>query len=327
MDTWPSVSVVMPVRNGVATIGDALDGVLAQDYPGDMEVVVADGGSIDGTTEVVARFAGVHLVPNPAGGTPSGLNAAIAASRGEVVVRCDAHAVLPPGYVRRAVEVLEATGADNVGGVQDAQGVGPVQRAVAAAMSSRVGVGDANFHIGGRAGPADTVYLGVFRRATLERLGGFDERLERNQDYELNLRIREGGGTVWFDPSLRVLYRPRASFRELGSQYWQYGRWKRRMVTDHPGSLRWRQAAPPVFVVGVGGCVLAGALGAPGWWLPPTAYALVVIATGIGASLRHRDPALLLTPIALATMHVSWGLGFLAGPPADGRPPQRLSEL
>lgn len=319
MEHWPTVSVVIPARNEAGSIAATLQSVVSQDYPHPLEVVVVDGASSDDTPEIVGRFAhhGVRLVYNRSGLTAAGLNAGIAASTGAVVVRCDGHARLPAGYIRRAVEVLVATGADNVGGVQEAVGVTPVQRAVAAAMSSRVGVGDADFHIGGEAGPADTVYLGVFRRSALERVGGFDETQIRSQDAELNVRIRQTGGTVWFDPTLRVQYQPRASFRALASQYWQYGRWKRRVIRRHPSSVRWRQLAPPVFVLGLIACVVLGGLGWTWAWIPPAVYVAIIVGVGLATALRRRDPALLMMPIALAIMHTAWGAGFLVGPPED----------
>jgi len=322
-DELPDVAVVLPVRNAAATIEAALRSILDQDYPGRLEVVVADAMSDDGTRDVVASVAAadprVRMVDNPHRSTPAGLNAALAASTGTVVVRCDAHAELPPGYVARAVATLQRTGADNVGGVQRAEGTGFAQRAIAFAMSSPVGVGDARFHYGGAPGPVDTVYLGTFRRSALERVGLFDESLVRNQDYELNHRIRRSGGVVYFDPELRVRYRPRPGLVALWRQYWQYGAWKRRVVRRHPRSLRLRQLAAPVFVLGL---VASAALAATGhglWALPvPVAYLVLLTGATVVEAVRRRDPAVLLFPVAVATMHLAWGGGFLMG--RAGRP-------
>ena len=234
----PACSCVIPVRNERRAIAAAVLSCLGQRYEGALEVVVADAMSSDGTRQVVEELAaadrGVRLVDNPGRVTPAGLNAAIAGSSGEVVVRCDAHAVLPPGYVAAAVATLEGTGAVNVGGVQHAVGDHFTSRAIALAMTSPIGVGDARFHYGGDAGPVDTVYLGVFRRAALDQVGGFDEGLVRNQDYELNYRLRQAGGTVWFDPDLKVDYRPRASLGSLWRQYFDYGKGKRVMLRSIP---------------------------------------------------------------------------------------------
>lgn len=307
----PTVSVVMPARDAAGTIGAALSAIRMQDYPLITQVIVADGASTDATPEI-ARRAGATVVPNPGATTPAGLNAAIAASTGDVIVRCDAHAELPAGYVSRAVETLLRTGADNVGGMQVPVGRSFWERAIAAAMSSRLGAGDARYRVGGEEGPADTVYLGVFRRTALERVGGFDETLERNQDYELNWRIRETGGVVWFDPRLQVAYRPRGSLRELWRQYFDYGRWKRVVIRRHPGSLRWRQLAAPGLVIG-----LAAALLMAVWWrgslLVPAGYLASVTAVGTALAWRHRDASGIGAVPALVTMHLGWGIGFLAG--------------
>jgi succinoglycan biosynthesis protein ExoA len=234
--------------------------------------------------------------------------------RGEIA-RVDAHAELTPGYLERAVAILEETGAANVGGIQRAIGTTPMQRAVAAAMSSRFGTGDARFHYGGQPGPIDSVYLGVFRAEVLRQLGGFDERLLRNQDYELNVRIRQHGGIVWFDPRLEVLYRPRGSVRALASQYWQYGRWKRVTVRKHPGSLRWRQLVPPAAVAANAAALLASPL-SPWTLVVPATYLVGVL--GVSAVTGAGDPRVAIRlPVVFATMHHSWGAGFLIGPPRD----------
>ncbi|HUH06389.1 MAG TPA: glycosyltransferase, partial [Egibacteraceae bacterium] len=175
LPAWPLVSVVMPLRDDGLHLREAVEAVLAQDYPGELEAVLAVAPSGDGMESAVADLAAsdarVRVVANPGLRTSSGLNAAIAAASGEVIARVDGHAVVAPGYLRRAAELLVETGADNVGGIQAAEGQTPFERAVAAAMTSRLGVGDAKFHYGGKPGPTDTVYLGVFRRDALERVG------------------------------------------------------------------------------------------------------------------------------------------------------------
>ena len=313
----PTVTAVIPAMNEEDSIAAAVESVLGQHYAGSLDVVVAVAPSTDRTLEVVeaiaARSDRVTVVQNPAGSAPAGLNAAIAAASGEIIVRCDAHAELPPGYVSRAVEMLEATGAVNVGGVQSARGERPVQRAVAAAMTSPFGVGDAKFHTGGAAGFVDTVYLGVFRRDAVEAVGGFDESLVRNQDYELNFRLREAGGGVFFDPEMAVTYRPRSSLRGMARQYYGYGRWKRVVIRRHPGSARWRQFVAPAFVIGLGASAVAAAMGRRKLAsVVPAAYTAATVAfTGIEAT-RRKDAAMLLLPAVFPTMHVAWGVGFLA---------------
>ncbi|WP_338108757.1 glycosyltransferase [Rathayibacter rathayi] len=210
----PGVSYVMPVLNDVTHVRAAVDSLLHQDYIGPFDIVLALAPSIDGTEELVAELSTadprISVVPNEAGSTPAGLNAAIRASRHPVVVLVDAHSVLPPDYSRTAVDVLRRSGAANVGGVMAAEGLTAFQRAVARAYGSRIGLGGTPYQVGGEEGPADTVYLGVFRRSALERVGLFDERFKRGQDWELNRRLREHGDVVWFTPRLSVTYRPPA---------------------------------------------------------------------------------------------------------------------
>jgi len=316
----PRLSVVMPVRDEADHLEEAVAAVLAQRYPGELELVLAVAPSTDATDAIAQRLASsdgrITVVDNPTGTTPAALNRAIAAATGEVIARVDAHAELTPGYLERAVAILEETGAANVGGVQRAIGTTPMQRAIAAAMSSRFGTGDARFHYGGEPGPIDSVYLGVFRAETLRELGGFDERLLRNQDYELNVRIRRHGGLVWFDPRLEVLYRPRDSLGALASQYWQYGRWKRATVRKHPGSLRWRQLVPPTTVLANAAALVALPL-TPWTLVVPSAYLAAVL--GAAAVTGADDPRVAVRlPLVFATMHHSWGVGFLVGPPRGG---------
>ncbi len=309
----PTVSVVIPARDAEETIADTLEGVLNQDYPGEVEVVVADGSAGDATAVVIRnRYPEVKFVRNPGVIASSGLNRAIEVSRGEVIVRCDAHAVLPPGYITRAVQTLERTGAAVVGGLQCPWGTGRFQRAVGIAMTTPLGAGDSRYKIGGPEGPTDMVYLGVFRAQVLSEAGGFDEGIVHNQDYELNWRLRDGGHTVWLDPQLRVRYLPRSSPRALARQYLNYGRWKSVVLMRHPRSLRWRQLAPPVLVVALALSLAAGLAGH--WTLAaavPTAYILTLLAGSAVVGFRRRAARqAFLLPLALLTMHLSWGAGF-----------------
>jgi glycosyltransferase involved in cell wall biosynthesis len=295
----PSVSIVIPARDAAGPLRHALDAVEAQTYPNIAEVIVA---AADAVTAAAAR--GFRVVDNPAGTTPAGLNRAIEASTGEVIVRCDAQASLPPRYVERAIDTLLRTGADNVGGMQVPVGVSPWEKAIAEAMRSRLGAGDAHYRVGGEEGAVETVYLGVFPRGVLQRLGGFDEDFVRNQDYELNHRIIESGGTVWFDPELRVEYRPRGSLAALARQYFEYGRAKRQFNHKHPGALRWRQWAAPVLVAALAASLVASI------WFPPVLAVLVAYATGMVIAGATTDASPLRVAAALATMHLSWGVGF-----------------
>lgn len=321
----PGVSLVMPVLDEQEHLAEAVGHALDQDYPGPLEIVLALGPSRDRTDQIAADLTRadprVSTVPNPTGRTAAGLNAAIAATKHEIVVRIDGHAVIPPDYVRVAVETLEASGADNVGGIMAAEGTTAFERAVAAAMTSRLGVGAASFHVGGQEGEAPTVYLGAFRRSALERVGGYDERFTRAQDWEMNHRIRATGGLVWFTPRMRVAYRPRSTVRRLARQYLEYGRWRRQIVREHPETLSARYLAAPVAVAVVAAGTLAGLVAAAGGprvlrvgWLAPAGYA-ALLAVGTLSARELDGPARARLPVVLATMHGAWGAGFLTSPP------------
>ncbi|GII90996.1 glycosyltransferase family 2 protein [Sinosporangium siamense] len=319
---WPPISVVMPVLNEERHLREAVRQVLSQHYDGPMEVVLAIGPSHDRTQEVADALAAedprVIVVPNPTGRTPNALNAAIGASSNAVIARVDGHAMLPPDYLRVAVETLEETGADNVGGIMAAEGITPFEQAVARAMTSKIGVGNARFHTGGEAGPADTVYLGVFRREALHRVGGYDEHFQRAQDWEMNHRIRQTGGLVWFQPRMRVTYRPRPSVKALAKQYFHYGRWRRVVARTHEGTINMRYLAPPLAVL----AILAGLVAAPFFWpavLVPGGYAAAVLAGTVLTGRGLPAAALMRLPLVYMTMHMSWGWGFLTSPPALSR--------
>ncbi|MBW3658345.1 MAG: glycosyltransferase family 2 protein [Actinobacteria bacterium] len=312
----PSVSVVVPARNSAGTLETAVRSALAQEVPGTLEVVIAVGASDDGTEDVAERLTRedprVRWIPNPAGITPVALNLAIAASRGDVVVRLDAHARLDPGYIATAIDVLRDTGAANVGGTQRPVADEGFARAVAAAMASPAGAGGAAYRTGARPADVETVYLGVFRREALEVVGGYDESLVRNQDYELNHRLREAGGRVHFDPALAVDYRPRGSVRALARQYHDYGAWKHVVIRRHPSSVKVRQLVAPLLVIALGTGVVVGLA----WsWVPLLALVSLYVLGLLAAGVHAAPSATLVVPtaLALATMHLAWGTGFLVG--------------
>ncbi|WP_425484754.1 glycosyltransferase family 2 protein [Flexivirga oryzae] len=309
------VSVIMPILNEERHLAESVAAILRQEAPCPLEVVLALGPSTDGTDEVARRLRDaderVKLVTNPTGRTPDALNAAIAASSYDVIARVDGHGILSHGYLATALRALDATGAANVGGIMDAEGTTDFECAVAVAMKSKLGVGGAKFKLGGQAGPAETVYLGVFRRRWLDRVGGYDGRFTRAQDWEMNFRIRSAGGLVWFTPDLKVTYRPRGSFRTLARQYKQYGQWRRVVARRHKGSINARYLAPPAAVV----AIAAGAVGGFVWrplWLVPAAYVAAVAVGGTAISAGKAPGVRLRVPPVLATMHIAWGLGFLA---------------
>ena len=321
-----SVSVVMPIRNEERHLRAAVERVLDQHYPGELEVVLSVGPSGDDTLAVAHELAAadprIVVVDNPTGFTPAGLNIAIATARHDIIVRVDGHGELSPGYIAHAVDTLESKGAANVGGLMDAQGHTPLEQAIATAYNSRVGLGGGGFHLASTpAGPARTVFLGVFRRDALASVGGFDETLHRAQDWELNHRLRLAGHLVWFTPELRVVYRPRSSMRALAAQFFLTGRWRREVMRRNPETLSLRYLAPPVAVAGLAVGTAGGLLGLltrtrllSVLLLAPIVYVLFLGAAT--AAMRTLSPAARLRfPIVLAVMHICWGAGFIRGNP------------
>ena len=310
--TSSAVSVILPVLNEENYLEAAVKAVLAQDFAGPIEVVLAVAPSKDRTLEIAKHIANtdarVKVVSNPSGRTAAGLNLAIKNSSHPIIVRVDGHANIPKNYISIAVALLEETGAVNVGGVMAAEGQTPFERAVAGAMRSPLGVGAAKFHTGGSAGETDTVYLGVFKRAAVDAIGGFDEHFTRAQDWELNFRLRKNGGKIYFDPRLTVTYRPRKSLAALAKQYFEYGRWRRVVSRTHKGTINLRYLAPPFTLVGVSISIVGGLLN-PLLFIPAGTYGvfLLLASLKIGKTLRER----LFLPAILFTMHMSWGAGFI----------------
>lgn len=320
----PPVSVFLAVRNEEHDLPECVTSILGQDYPGPIEVVLAVGPSHDRTLEVARRLAAEHtritVVQNPAGFTPHGLNTAIRAARHDLLVRADGHAMLPPDYVRRVVTLLEQTGAANVGGRMEPHADTAIGQAVAAVMSSRFGIGGGAFHVGGEPGPQPTVYLGSFRRAALDDVGGYDEFFLRAQDWELNHRLRARGHVVWFDPSIAVQYRPRSTWREFATQQFRTGGWRRRMIERHPDTASLRYLAPPAAVLAMVLGTLAGLLALvpgplPDWlalgFAAPLAYLVGVSVIGLAQGRGLPWPVRVRMPLAMGLLHLCWGTGFL----------------
>ena len=316
----------MPVLNEEGYLERAVQTILAQEYAGDKEIVLALGPSRDASDEIARRIAAadprVRLVANPQRDIPAGLNHAIEASSHPVIIRVDAHSELTPDYTLRGVAALRATGAANVGGIMRAAGNTPVQRAIARGYNSPYGLGGGTYHGDGVAGPAESAYLGIFRREAVEAVGGYDPAILRGEDWELNLRIRRAGYAVQFEPALGVTYWPRASFSDLAKQFFATGTWRAVLVRKYGRANPWRFFAPGALVVALAVSLVVLALQITGvlpwgWWslgwaplaayLGGVAFALWRIPDQHG--LRDRA----LTAVALVTMHTSWGAGFLRG--------------
>ena len=320
----PKVSVIVPCYNEQSTIRLLLEALCAQTFPRDeMEVIIADGMSQDGTRDEIAAFQkdfpqlAVRVVDNLLRIIPAGLNRAIEAARGDLIVRLDGHAKPYPDYVERCVRAHEAGLGDNIGGVWEIQPGAPtwIARSIAVAASHPIGVGDAMYRLAASASEVDTVPFGSFRRTLVERIGGYNELLLTNEDYEFNTRIRQANGRVWLDPSIRSVYFARSTIKELVRQYWRYGYWKWRMLRNFPGTVRWRQALPPLFVLSLIGLLLVSLFFSPALWLlfvELILYFSVLFLAGLYSAIKQRKLFLLPgLPVAIAAMHVSWGSGFL----------------
>lgn len=300
-----------------------LASIYQQTYPLEkLEVIIADGLSTDNTLWEINSFIEdfpdlrVSVVDNPQRIIPAGLNQAISAAAGEIIVRLDAHSIPAKDYIQRCVEALDNGFGDNVGGLWEIQPGGETwqARAIASAAAHPLGVGDARYRVGGLPQEVDTVPFGAFERSLIDRVGLFDETLLTNEDYEFNNRIRKAGGVIWFDPAIRSKYVARDSINSLARQYWRYGFWKSRMLRRFPGTFRWRQL-PPVFVISFPLLII---LGIWFWWarwlliLEILVYSIALLLVGFQQAVKRRDITLILgVPLAVATMHFSWGTGFI----------------
>ena len=313
----PFVSVVVPCLNEECYIEACLRGIAAQTYPEHLvEVIVADGGSKDGTAAILARLAAeianVRVIENPDRIQSAGLNRMIRESRGDVILRMDVHCDYAPDYVQACVDVLMETGADNVGGAARPRARTAFQRALCAALSSPLGVGGAAYRSADREGYVDTVPFGAFRRSTLERVGLFDPRAVTNEDAELNQRILGAGGKVYLSRRIEVYYYPRESFRALASQYFKYGKGRARTLLRLGRFPTIRPALPFLMVVG-GVVLLATSSMHP---LTPAAFGAYTALTAVEAVRTRRHAGWALVPVVWAIfpiLHVSHGLGFAAG--------------
>ncbi|NMB63115.1 MAG: glycosyltransferase family 2 protein [Chloroflexi bacterium] len=318
------VSIIVPCYNEEGTIQLLLHAILKQNFPVEkMEVVIADAHSQDATRQKIAEFQktypqlAIKVVDNPKRTIPAAVNVAANATSGEYLVRMDAHSVPYPDYVATCLQDLEQGKGANVGGVWEIKpgNQTPMARAIAAAAANRLAVGDARYRYSNKSGEVDTVPFGSFRRDLFFAVGAFDETLLSNEDYEFNARIQKQGGKIWFDPTIRCVYFARKNLRELAKQYWRYGYWKFQMLKRYPHTLRWRQALPPLFVIGnLFGIIFSFfSKGALHLYLGVLAlYLLALLGAGIKEAVKQKDLAhILYLPVAMMCMHFSWGAGFL----------------
>lgn len=319
-----SVSIIVPCYNEEKRIRFLLDAIFAQTYPrASLDVTIADGHSSDQTRAVIAEFQHAHpdlhlqVVDNHVQTIPAAINCAIAASTGEIIIRLDAHSGPQPDYVEKTVAALEAGKGDNVGGVWEIRPGAEtwIARSIAVAAAHPLGVGDALYRHAKEAAYVDTVPFGGWRRTLVEKIGGYDESLLANEDYEFNARIRQSGGKIWLDPSIRSVYFARPTLGALARQYLRYGFWKWRMLRRYPATLRWRQALPPLFVLSlILGLVLAFVSSGVRWLslLELLVYFGILGLFGLRAALQRGEFFLIFgLPLAVTVMHIAWGGGFL----------------
>jgi succinoglycan biosynthesis protein ExoA len=320
-DSVPMVTVVVPMRNEEAHIAKCLRSIVEQDYPKDsLEILAVDGLSDDRSREIVEGFTGeypfIRLLDNPQRIVPTAMNLGIKEAAGGVIIRVDGHCRLAPDYVSQCVRYLEETGVACVGGAIESVGQTPMAQAISLAMSSPFGVGDAYFRHGQQQKEryVDTLAFGAYKREVFNRIGLFDEELVRNQDYELNYRLRQAGGKILLTPAIKSRYYTRSSLKKLWSQYFQYGFWKVQMLRKHPRSARVRQLVPPLFVLVL---LLSGALSAisnlAAWVfaLVVASYLSLSLAFSVSIAAREGWRYLPVLPVIFACLHLSWGLGFL----------------
>lgn len=319
-----TVSIIIPCYNEQKTIAQVLTAIYAQTYPRQkIDVVIANGRSTDNTLQVIGAFQRAHpdlrirVVENLRRIIPAGLNLAIKEANGEVILRMDAHAAPYPDYVSRCIESLELGLGENVGGVWEIlpSAAGWMASAIASAASHPVGIGNAKYRFTSKAQEVKTVPFGVFRRELIDKIGNFNEDLLANEDYEFNFRILQAGGKIWLDPAIKTKYFARPTLKELANQYWRYGYWKLKMLRLYPNSLRMRQALPPGLILAI---ILLSILSS---WNPlarsfltlvVVSYTLILLVVGLQLAIIKRSLSHIIgVPLAIATMHLSWGGAFL----------------
>lgn len=312
----PSVTIALPVLDEEQHLRDTLASIAAQTCAGIVEVLVADGGSHDRTRAIAASYPRlpVRVLDNPGRIQAAGLNVALREAKGEIFVRVDGHCVLEPDYVERCVSSLVMSGAALVGGGMTPNADGPVQHGIAIAMGSSFGAGPARFHSDGPPRWVDTVYLGAFPTDLGRQVGGYAEDVGVNEDAELAIRLGRIGG-VWFDPTIRSRYTPRSSLVALARQFYRYGHSRALTVRRHPRTIRPRQLAAPALVL---------ALASP-WRRPVVLVYLAGVAARTAIETTSDRRSAVGFAVSLPTMHLAWGVGFLAGLGYQNtRPPTRF---
>jgi succinoglycan biosynthesis protein ExoA len=317
--SFPSVTVMMPVRNEQHHLAKAVESVLAQNYPGTLEIILAIGPSVDQTqqvaTELAKKYSGIKLIQNPKGLTTVGLNLAIAESSGEVIIRVDAHSELADNYIDRGVEILRETGSVLAGGIMNAKGNSPLQKAVAFGYGSRLGLGGGRYHVGGKAGEAESAYLGIFDAVALKKVSGYDEKIIRGEDWDLAQRLKAQGGKIWFSPELVVNYWPRSNIKALAWQFYSTGVWRGELTRRSPSKASIRYFIPPIALLLMIVLLVSAAIGVIGitFLIIPIALYLLMLSLAAGTAKLLGVVDRLMIFIALPVMHLTWASGFWVG--------------
>lgn len=312
------VSVVVPIYNEELYIKNCLLSLINQDYPKDCyEIIVVDGNSTDNSGKIVTslmkKYSSIEIYNNPKRITPISFNIGIEKSRGEIIIFVGAHAICENDYINQCVSLLNNSDASNVGGIQNAVGSDYVSNAISYAMTSPFGVGNAYFHFSKKERYVDSVWGGAYRKETLIKLGGFNETYIKNQDYELNYRLRKMGGKIFLSPKIKCKYFVRNSIKKLASQYFKYGFWKVKTINEHPDSMVLRQMVPPVFVISFIISIILLLLNLSIGFFIPMLYFLINLLFSIQISFTKGLKYILILPIIFFTIHVSWGIGFILG--------------
>lgn len=328
----PCVSIVMPLRNEEHFIVRCLNSIIDNDYPHDrVEILIVDGMSTDQSRDIVKRYSkrysNIKLLENPKKIRVTANNVGIRAALGEIIISMDAHVIYAPDYIRRCVELLQTTGAANVGGIQKAVGYNYATRAIALATTTPFGIGDAEFRYSKKEKWVDTVYLGAWYKKTLEKVGLFNENWVRNGDYELNYRLRKTGGRILLSPKIKCQYFVRGSLTKLAKQYFKYGMWRVKTIVTHPYSIRWRHLLPPALILWLILSPILLAFGIKIWWLPIVSYLLYTIITSFGLALLNGLSYFPLLIPTLWILHICWGVGFYCGLFSFGFPKIRFKTI
>lgn len=320
----PVISVIIPVLNEVRFIDRCLCSIFAAEpVAGGTEVLAVDGMSEDGTRQILAdwsrRYPNLHVLNNPQRIVPTAMNIGIRAARGRWIIRLDAHSEYPRDYFTQCLETSRRTGRDNVGGsIIIPPGNGSRRARLFHAVTTHpFGVGNSRFRIGGNEGEADTVPYGCYRREVFERIGFYDERLVRNQDYELNRRLRKSGGSIWHDPAIRVFYYNERTFKAMARKAFANGQWNPWTWYVAPYSFAWRHAIPTGFV----GTILAAfsvsfmqpVVGQLAIWFLLAPYFLLSLAAAYQQSRVYGLWVVPYLPFLFWGYHLFYGLGGLWG--------------